>query len=124
MITIKDIDPVSVNALARKVGFPTDQELTSGFYVQGLSFGKLCKRLAAMPAVRFVDRRRFFWWSDSIRATFTFKNHPFTITPDAWDDTLWVQSTGVEPAPPTQELQVFLLRNQKGIGRPEQGAAR
>ena len=73
---------------------PSEEPLRSGFIAEGTSFRQLCKSIAQVDGVTFTDRRRFFWWSDQIKAEFTFEGNQFTILPDPCDDALWVQATG------------------------------
>lgn len=76
---------------AEGVSDPSEEHLRSGFIVEGMSFMKLFKSIPEIDGVTFTDRRHFFWWSDQIKAEFTFQGNQFTILPDPWDDALWVQ---------------------------------
>jgi hypothetical protein len=95
MINIRNIDPGAVTRMLRVEGIfdPSEKPLHSGFIVEGLSFRKLCKSIGELDGVTFTDRCHFFWWSDQIKAEFTFRGNQFAILPDPWDDALWVQAT-------------------------------
>ncbi len=56
----------------------------------GFSYGRLCKYVSQLPGVAFTRRRRFFWWSDSVGAEFTFSGQSFKIETDYWDGVLWI----------------------------------
>jgi len=60
----------------------------------GFSYGRLCKYVLQLPGVSFTRRRRFFWWSDSVGAQFTFGGHSFEIETDPWDGALWILPRG------------------------------
>jgi len=47
--------------------------------VEGVSFRRLCNRLAEYPDVTFTHRRRFFWSALDVGGEFVFRGHPFKI---------------------------------------------
>jgi hypothetical protein len=116
MIAVRNIDPAEVRKMMAESGFTgeQDQSLRRGFVVEGMSFSGLCQCIAEVPGVTFINRRRFFWWSDSIRASFTFQGHAFTIQPDGWDDGLWVQAVSdAADVPQTNSIQQHILEHGK-----------
>ena len=58
----------------------------------GFSYGRLCRYISQIPGVAFTRKRRFFWWTDSVGAEFTFGGHAFKIETDSWDGALWILS--------------------------------
>ena len=65
-----------------------DNVYDGAFLVQGICLAQLCHCIATVPGVVFTYRRRFYYWSDTVFAAFTFKGQEFTIIPaplaDGW----------------------------------------
>ena len=69
----------------------SNKNIPCGFLVSGVRARRLCDGIARFPGVVFSQRRFFFWSLESIRYAFRLDGRALTITPDAWDDTLWIR---------------------------------
>ncbi len=61
-----------------------------GFVFSGVRFNRLCRDIAEVSGVTFTERKRFFWSSENLRATFVYNGHEYKVQSDAWDDGIWV----------------------------------
>ena len=59
-------------------------------FIADVGFSRLCRIIASSPGVSLMTRRHFFWFSDNVRAEFSFTGNQFKIVPDPWDDNFWI----------------------------------
>ncbi len=70
---------------------PSAQPTAHGFIIDKVPFSRTCAYIAAYPGIMFTDRRRFFWWSDSIKAEFSLDGCTYIVVPGDWDDYVTIE---------------------------------
>jgi len=68
----------------------SERENAYGFIVAGVSCDQLRWILRQNANVTYISKRRFFFWSDSVKVEFVFVGIRFEICPDDWDSSLWI----------------------------------
>ena len=84
-----------------------------GFIVEGVSFVRLCDRLAQHPDVTFTDRQRFFASAADIRGEFDFRGHLFKVAPWDMNDSIFISPKDQNvDLPEIAELRDYLMRSK------------
>jgi hypothetical protein len=84
------------------------------FYTYRIPFGRLCRCIASLPGVEFVQRPRFFVWGEDVSAEFRFKGRDFKVE-TIWADTHVCPKDDISAYPEIVEIEEHVERNGRSM---------